>query len=417
MSGSRTSPVPDPSAAPRAGAVAAALLVAACGGDGVPLSPGDGGTGGDGPDPTPPSAWTSAAAGDGFSCATAADGRVFCWGSRRAGRLGDGGTEGVALRPARLRAAGRTDLRLDTVAVGPDHACGLTADGEAFCWGRNDAGQLGASTPGLCPTGAGRVACSPRAVRAAAPLRFGTLSVGGAHTCGVTTDGFLFCWGSNAAGQLGVGAFGGGGAEPLAVLRGASDVAAGALHTCAVALGTEVVCWGANGDGQLGDRTFFPRTAPTVVTIRGATAVTAGARHGCVLAPAHCWGRGGEGQIGDGQRRTVPFPVPVVTDRSFASLDGGAFHTCGVAADGEALCWGSGDEGALGTGVPEDARTVPAPVAGSRSWRLLSAGRRHTCGVDAGGGLWCWGANGRGQLGDGTRVDRPAPEPVAEPAG
>lgn len=413
MSRPRTNAAPAPS--PVALVVAAAALsVAGCGGDGGPVSPGDGGGGG--PGPPPPAAWSSAAAGDGFSCATAADGRAFCWGSRRAGRLGDGGTTGLADRPVRVRAVGRTDLRLDTVVAGPDHACGLTSADEVFCWGRNDAGQLGASSRSRCPVGAGRAACSPRAIRAAPPLRFRIVSAGGAHTCGVTTDGFLFCWGSNAAGQLGVGFFGGGGTEPLAILRAVSDVAAGGLHTCAVALGTEVLCWGANGDGQLGDRTFFPRTAPTVTTIRGATSVAAGARHACVLAPAHCWGRGEEGQIGDGQRRTVPFPVRVVTDRSFASVDGGAFHTCGVAADGEALCWGSGEQGALGAGTA-DARTAPTPVAGDRAWRLLSAGRRHTCGVDAGGELWCWGDNGRGQLGDGTRIDRPAPEPVAEPAG
>lgn len=398
-----------------AGSVAAlaALLLLGCGGDGVPVvAPGDGGDGGG-----PPAAWAAVAAGDGYSCAAAGDGRAFCWGSRRTGRLGDGGTEGIADRPVRVEAAFGADLRLDTVAAGPDHACGLTGDGEALCWGRNDAGQLGAATTRRCSTAAGRIDCATRAVRAAAPLRFRVVAVGGGHSCGVTIDDFLVCWGDNTAGQLGIGGFGGGGSEPRGVLRAVADVAAGALHTCALALGTEVICWGANGDGQLGDRTFFPRTVPTAVTIRGARAVAAGARHGCVLAPAHCWGRGTEGQIDGGSARTAPFPVRVVTDRSFELLAAGARHTCGVADGGEALCWGAGADGALGTGGTPEIRISPTPVAGGRRWRTLSAGAGHTCGVDAAGGLWCWGANARGQLGDGTLRDRAAPTRVSEPAG
>jgi alpha-tubulin suppressor-like RCC1 family protein len=39
----------------------------------------------------------------------------------------------------------------------------------------------------------------------------------------------------------------------------------------------------------------------------------------------------------------------------------------------------------------------------------------HTCGVRAAGGLWCWGNNTDGQIGDGTTTRRPAPTPVAFP--
>ncbi len=412
MAASKPSPAPASRPPATVAAAAAALLALGCGGDGVPVAPGDGGA-----DPSPPASWSAVAAGDGFTCASAGDGRTFCWGSRRAGRIGDGGTEGVAERPVRVEANLRPDLRLDTVVAGPGHACGLTDDGEALCWGRNDAGQLGAGAPGRCPTGDDRVACSTRAVRAAAPLRFRALSAGGSHTCGITGDGFLACWGSNAAGQLGIGRFGGGGAGPRAVLRATERVAAGALHTCALALGGDVLCWGANGDGQLGDRTFVPRTAPIVATARGGSGLAAGARHTCVLAPAHCWGRGAEGQIGDGESRTVPFPARVTGDHDFEALAAGAFHTCGLDAGGRAFCWGRGDEGALGTGATPELRTSPVPLAEDRAWRTLSAGRGHTCGVDADGALLCWGRNDRGQVGDGTRQDRSVPTAVGDPAG
>lgn len=393
-----------------AAAGAALVLAAGCGTDGLPAGPGDGDGPGDG---APPEAWAAVAAGDGFSCAVAEDGRLFCWGSRRLGRLGDGDLDGSSSRPGRVS----TDLRMDTVVAGPGHACGLATDGAAVCWGRNDRGQLGTTTGRRCPTEGGSVACGPVPVRAATPLQFRSIAVGGSHTCGITVDGILFCWGDNGAGQLGVGQFGGGGPTPLAVIRGAAEVDAGELHTCALALGTEVLCWGGNGDGQLGDRTFVPRTAPVVATARGASALTAGSRHACVLAPAHCWGRGTEGQLGDGQARTAPFLVRVETDRTFRLLDAGGFHTCGVSTRDEALCWGRGEGGALGTGRTPELRTVPVPVAGDRGWRSVSAGRGHTCGIDTDGELWCWGRNVVGQLGDGTDVDRPAPAAVADPAG
>ena len=389
-------------------AAAVLLLASGCGGDGVPLRPGDGGE-------EPPSRWSAVAAGHGFTCAVAADGRAWCWGSRRAGRLGDGETGRVATLPVRVEADLRSDLRLDTVAAGPGHACGLAPDGAAYCWGRNDAGQLGTPTSRRCPTDTGSVACSARAVRAAAPFRFRWIAVGGAHTCGATPDHRLLCWGSNAAGQLGIGGFGAGGVSPRPVLPGVAVAVAGELHTCTLTRGSDVLCWGANGDGQLGDRTFVPRTAPTVATIRGATGLTAGARHACVRSPAHCWGRGGEGQIGDGERRTVPFPVRVRSERDFTLLAAGARHTCGLAAGGEALCWGDGSSGALGTGPSTGVRALPAPVVGDRVWSSLSAGGAHTCGIDAGGGLWCWGRNDRGQLGDGSREERSVPVPVGEP--
>ena len=83
----------------------------------------------------------------------------------------------------------------DSITAGHFHACGLDGT-DAFCWGKNNNGQIGNDTT---PTDA----ANPRWV--AGNLKFRTLSAGGYHTCGVTVDNEAYCWGLNGNGQLGTG--------------------------------------------------------------------------------------------------------------------------------------------------------------------------------------------------------------------
>jgi alpha-tubulin suppressor-like RCC1 family protein len=80
------------------------------------------------------------------------------------------------------------------MSVGAAHACALTGDGKAYCWGDNSSGQLGDSTTTRrdAPT------------EVATALRFASISAGPQHTCAVTTDHFIACWGRNTVGELGI---------------------------------------------------------------------------------------------------------------------------------------------------------------------------------------------------------------------
>jgi alpha-tubulin suppressor-like RCC1 family protein len=80
-----------------------------------------------------------------------------------------------------------------SLSVGGAHACALTADGTAYCWGDNRAGQLGDSTT--------TYRAEPTAV--AGTTKFSSISAGYLHTCARTTDGSVACWGLNSAGELG----------------------------------------------------------------------------------------------------------------------------------------------------------------------------------------------------------------------
>jgi alpha-tubulin suppressor-like RCC1 family protein len=94
-------------------------------------------------------------------------------------------------------------------------------------------------------------------------------------------------------------------------------------------------------------------------------------------------------------------------------LVAGATHTCGLTAGGGLYCWGDGRTGALGAGKAEIGAT-PRLVPGA--WIAVAAGASHTCGIRSGGALYCWGDNGAGQLGLGSLAGVELPTPIAEPA-
>lgn len=93
----------------------------------------------------------------------------------------------------------------------------------------------------------------------------------------------------------------------------------------------------------------------------------------------------------------------------FVSVTAGASHTCALDEAGQAWCWGANDRGQLGVGHRGRSEPSPVAVSGGVRFRALSAGHRHTCGIDEQARAWCWGANGSGQIGDGSWDDRDRP--------
>jgi alpha-tubulin suppressor-like RCC1 family protein len=129
---------------------------------------------------------------------------------------------------------------------------------------------------------------------------------------------------------------------------------------------------------------------------------------------AYCWGingnEDGAGQLGDGTDVGLRSrPTAVLGGLSFRQVTGGMLHSCGVTTDDRAYCWGGG--GALGNG--NGGNTLrPVPVNGGLRFRSVDAGSAHTCGLTTAGKAYCWGNNGFGQLGDGTTRLRTVPVAV-----
>jgi alpha-tubulin suppressor-like RCC1 family protein len=302
------------------------------------------------------------------------------------------------------------DVRLTfaMVSSGSDHTCGVTTTGKVYCWGSAEYGQVG--------NGGNSDSSVP--VPVTGNLEFSLVSAGSEHTCGMTTTGEAYCWGYGGAGTLGNSAYEGS-PIPKLVSGGLTFVSlrAGGDHTCGITIARKAYCWGLGTDGQLG----FSATsmAPYPVPVSGPfefVAVDAGASHSCgltVAAVAYCWGRGASGQLGNGATANVPVPESVRGGHEFTMLAVGQYHVCGITNEGASYCWGWGAHGQLGDGDTQSS-SVPVQITGNLAFATLSGGLYHTCGLTTTGKAYCWGSEAKGELGIGGGTEmRLAPAPVS----
>jgi len=347
------------------------------------------------------------------SCGIDIGGAAFCWGFNDVGQLGIGSvTPGSGPAFANLFpntvVDGRTFSTTFGGASGSDHTCAITLQKTMYCWGFNADGRLGNGQSGVDLK-------SPRPVAVTLP-DFRTVSAGASHTCGLTSANRLFCWGSNAVGKLGIGSSASSFPTPQAVAQGLSfsSVAAGGLHSCAVTTVGDLYCWGSNEQGQAGLVMAPGSDLPAQVPGTQFAQVAAGDRHTCALGQAgelYCWGDNQFGQLGDGTNTAHNVPT-LVPGYFFASITAGQHHTCGLTSTGIAYCWGLGTTGQLGNNAFESSNE-PVTVFDGHTFSTLSAGGNQTCGVSDGNVIYCWGDNQYGALGDGTQTNRSRPTKVA----
>lgn len=263
---------------------------------------------------------------------------------------------------------------------------------------------------------------------AGSSVNYAYITVGGRHTCAVSTDNVLYCWGYNGDGQLGLGAAAEGSGpvyslpQPSAVTGALTfaGVNTSGYHTCGWTLSLNPYCWGKNVDGRVGDGGTEQVDEP--VHVEGSSVfrqLAAGGTHSCGITSADrlfCWGNGRDGQVGTGGTYPGPAAVlaPVEVDGAmrWSQASAGNLHTCAVANTGITYCWGVNLKGQLGNASNTD-QFSPAMVDGGLTFVRVAAGGEHTCALEADGTAWCWGDNTYGQLGDASNDASNIPVAVA----
>ncbi|RAL20240.1 hypothetical protein DL240_17825 [Lujinxingia litoralis] len=189
--------------------------------------------------------WKQVSSGHEHICGLTEDDQAYCWGRGDDGRLGNGALGNLDVPTAVIQPEGATFVRLEG---GFQHTCAVmeTSRGRrVFCWGTGSTGRLGtgASGPDLV--------LAPEEVGGDVPLV--SVSSGNVHSCGLNSDGEAWCWGYNDHGQLGVVQTGN---ELVPVEVDVDEtflqIEAGKIHTCAITTAGVILCWGENGDSELG---------------------------------------------------------------------------------------------------------------------------------------------------------------------
>ena len=361
--------------------------------------------------------------------ALAENGTVWAWGENVGGQLGDGTTT-QRTTPVQVVGPGGQGF-LDGVdqvaaALGRTSAA-VRADGTVWAWGENTFGQLGDGTTTRRTTpvqvvGSGGDGSLDDIV---------AVATGNAHVLALASDGTVWAWGANFAGQLGNGTtassltpvrVAGTGGE--GVLEGVVDIATGGNFSLALDADGTVWSWGANSQGELGDGTATTRTSP--VRVRGlggagfltdAVDVHAGQGHALVAradGTVWAWGSNGRLQLGNGSApfRTTPAPVrgaDAATDLGgVVRIAGGYDQSLALTTGGTAWAWGGNQVGQLGNGIPLPIeRRTPVRVHGPGGGGYLddvvgvAGGWLHSVAVLGDGSAWSWGYNVDGQLGEG----------------
>jgi alpha-tubulin suppressor-like RCC1 family protein len=415
---------------------------------------------------------TEIAAGNYFTCALSSAGAGYCWGYNIDGQLGNNATSTSAQTTAvaMYTSGALSGVTLTQITAGQYHACALSTAGAGYCWGQDNAGQLGNGTPNSNSSVA--VAVTTSGVLAGATLT--QISSSWQHTCGMDNSYTMDCWGLNGNGQLGNNSVTSS-SVPVTVVSLAPGEPVGVVAVPAAASMT-VYFTGPSDDGY-GTLTNYTATATpgggdgapasgscttsgaaTSCTITGLTnggvymvtvttntsaggsaaslpasaavwpwtaAIAAGYTHACAISggKAYCWGDDTYGELGNNTTTTTPQTTPVavytggaLSGVTLTQITAGNDFTCALSSAGAVYCWGLGTSGQLGNNASS---TSSVPVAVYTGGALsgvtvtdIGAGNLHACALGSNGAAYCWGYNGFGELGNSSNSQSQVPVAV-----
>jgi alpha-tubulin suppressor-like RCC1 family protein len=334
-------------------------------------------------------------------CAVLANGEIECWGDNFFGQAGVITTPGQGLStnnlnfPTNVNSLQNSMGHFVEVAAGQFSTCALNSIGEVYCWGTELVGQLG---NGIEPTTdyTNFSIHSPSLVQL--PENTSAVSIsastGNNHRCAILNNSDTVCWGSNNWGQLGDGT--------ACYVSGGEGYELPGYNTG--------ICSDSPGDGD--DSGKFTPVIVQFPDNKSAISISTGNQFTCAVMTdnsLYCWGKNDLLQLGQGNSNTVngiPTLVSLPGDRTVASVAAGGDSTCALSMDHNVYCWGAGGSGQLGDGS-NDSNSVPGLVTLEEGEIPISitAGNTFYCILLDTGAAKCWGSNWHGGLGDGGALD------------
>ena len=299
--------------------------------------------------------WKSVSTGEFHTAAVKTDGTLWLWGYNNSGRLGNNTVTNTSSPVQTI--SGGANWRL--VGLGRTHSAAIKTDGTLWLWGYGGSGQLGNNELAFMPK-------SSPIQTISGGSNWLTLSSGWSHVTAIKTDGTLWLWGSNAAGELGNNTVTNT-CSPVQTISGGNNwrtVSANLSHTAAIKTDGSLWLWGCNYLGRLGNSSITDRSSP-VQTISGGN--------------------------------------------NWRSVGAGRFHTAAIKTDGTLWIWGSGSHGVLGVNAIIQQSSPVQTISGGTNWRSVSAGSEGTAATKTDGTLWMWGRGAVGQFGNNAIISQSSP--------
>ena len=348
--------------------------------------------------------------------------QLWTCGYNTQGQLGNGNADTSNKSIPVTVAGGRTDWT--QVSCGGDTSAAIKTDGTLWAWGFNDYGQLGDGT-----IGTKRSPVSVIGIQG----QWKFIACGGNHTAAIKTDGTLWTWGRNDSGGLGsnnTSSY----SSPVSVVGGAnwkqvacsmSRLATGKNYTAAIKTDGTLWTWGSNTAGQLGDGTTTSRSSPGTTAGGGTNwkQVACNTAYDLYFSTAAVktdgtlwtWGMNQYGQLGDGTTTSRSSPGTTAGGgTNWKQVSCGYNYCAAVKIDGTLWTWGHNQFQILADAPGNSNRSSPVTtVAGGTNWKQVSCSQYGSiAAIKTDGTLWTWGNNGYGQLGDGTTSSRSSPVSV-----
>ncbi|WP_191092859.1 RCC1 domain-containing protein [Cysteiniphilum sp. SYW-8] len=409
--------------------------------------------------------WASVSAGGYHTCATTKAGYTYCWGRNNVGQLGNRTTvdSNRPLQPVTI-SRNYPDFyigKFKRVEAGRYHSCGITLEGDVYCWGDNKHLET-IGNPGVVYSSYGFYVTGKSTEDSREII---DLSLGNGVSCLLRDHNVpseksnAYCWGKNDKGQLGrsfasPNGLSYGDSVPVASQYSFWDIDVGGYdHVCAIQKGDNfpVRCWGGNEVGQLGMGYISAFHAELVghVYFKGAdkkklspvSNLSSGYAHSCATlmgeySNVFCWGINIFGQLGNGQSGYKVYEVKAVNaylDSMILkpdSIQTGSEYSCvivsqnGGANFNKVACWGSAGFGQMGVSNMGTNRLRPEIVMDFsdklREIHQLTLGEHHTCVLGESNTnrevnrIFCTGSNLYGQVG-GTSQDVTTPIEIHYP--